>query len=611
MVDLFDDVKMDATAYFSVASVMFHFKRRNAAEATCDKALEVCNEPVQRIRILDLKAQIQLKRNKTDEAYQTINDCIALLDSDGVSADMKRWATITKARIEVEREESEAAALSYARARLMDPDNLTPGDVLEEELEIFENEQKARHIGTLKEWSGLERLTWMAWNYDDYGADRHAVLRDIAVETGEKEFVEEMYEEAIRYLDNVGSGAPLRCDLALFYVQVYEDIEKARKVLHEVLDSSSTGWAYAITEQIPEIILEKALNSQTDILSRLFKRSCNPVVKKQLLEEAKNLTTRPLALDVPPQSHTYLLQRQIMLARMYLKIGPAEEFQNTVQEIIDVCIEGLRDKVGWNDSSNLVSLASALMILGKAIPNGDKILRASEVLFSSKFSRLSPEVRDDDSEDGGDDGESAVVDGDDNNDENLGGDGDQDEGDDGNEDGDDGGDDDDDSDGEYGTDDDISSDEGEEEGNDDGSNNGDDGEDGTGGDDEGQGAADEGDLDIGRNVEVACNGRCNPATMFWGWEGRVAYECTTCFGGFLCEPCYEARQADNRGEVPLKGRQYCGRNHEYLKGPIEGWRGVKDGKLMIEGEEPVDFEEFLRQIKDELVKEAWETFWEG
>jgi hypothetical protein len=45
--------------------------------------------------------------------------------------------------------------------------------------------------------------------------------------------------------------------------------------------------------------------------------------------------------------------------------------------------------------------------------------------------------------------------------------------------------------------------------------------------------------------------------------------------------------------------------------PIEGWHGVKDGKVMMEGEEPLEFKELLRQIRDELCKRAWDEFWQG
>lgn len=307
MVGLFDDLEMDSTAYLSVAAVMLHYKRRMAAETTCQKALDLCKDPVHRVRVLQLMARIQLDQDKPDDAYQSITDCVALLDSEGVTAQTKRWATITKARVEVYRDDTETAAASFAKARLLDPTVLTPGNVLEEELDIFEKDQKSRHIETLKSWSPLERLTWMAWNYEDYGIDRHAILRDIAVETGEKEFVVGMYQESIGSLDNVHAGAPFRFDLAEVYIQVFEDLEKGRKMLDEVLDSSSTGWAYAVTNEMPEYILDEAINTQSDVLSRLFRQSRDPIVKKQLLEETASLGTRPLALDIPSQSQTNVI----------------------------------------------------------------------------------------------------------------------------------------------------------------------------------------------------------------------------------------------------------------------------------------------------------------
>ncbi|KAF7563389.1 hypothetical protein G7046_g719 [Stylonectria norvegica] len=587
---VFDDISMNATAYRAVASIFLKFKHRAPAEEMCKKAIETCDPSlhVESVKIFVLMAKIQLKRGRTTEACESITKCMEHVGQDGIPPALKREALITKARIEVKREDNDAAAISYAEARSADPATLTPGDVLEEEVDMFvDYDDKAFYINTLKSWTSLERLTWMAWKYEDLSGDRHAILRDIAAESGEKAFVIDAYKEAIGYLDNVNAGAPLRCDLAQVYLQVSEDLDKARQVLDEVLDSSSTGWPYAVTEELPDFILERAIDLQTDVLFRLFKKSRDPMVKKELLDAAKGVLTRPLALDVPPQSDTYLLQRRIIMARMYLKLGPASEFQATLGGVIDACIEALQDKVGWNDATNLVFLSAALTILSDAVPNGKKLKRVAHILSSARFSRLSPGVKQDDDdeeseESGSDDGSYSSSSSSSSSSE---GEGDEDE-----------------DNGSW-----------EDEGED-----GVDGVDGDDGDASGSGEEDsddpptnEGDLARAWDVEQYCDGQCNPATEFCWWGGKVAYDCITCFTGFLCESCYEKRQADNRGEEPLKVRQYCGRDHEYIKGPIEGWQGVKDGKVMLEGEDPVEFEELLRQIKEELCKAAWESFWEG
>jgi hypothetical protein len=62
---------------------------------------------------------------------------------------------------------------------------------------------------------------------------------------------------------------------------------------------------------------------------------------------------------------------------------------------------------------------------------------------------------------------------------------------------------------------------------------------------------------------------------------------------------------------PNERKQFCDGDHVYLKAPIEGWRGIKDGKLMIEGQDDVDFGDFLTNVRDVLCREAWDRFWAG
>ncbi|KAH7136344.1 hypothetical protein EDB81DRAFT_693393 [Dactylonectria macrodidyma] len=552
--DVLPNVKMGVNAYRAVAMLLLSQKHKKPAEATCKKAIELSEKPLDKVKSLELMTRIYLKKDDTENATTNILSCMENLDDATVPASLKRTVLLTKAKAETEADDFKAAAESYSRARAIDPANLISGKFLDEEISLFIDEEgKKGYIDVLKKWSPLERVNWMAWDYEDSSSDdRHAALRDAALESGETDFVLGIYEEAIRYLDNVNAAAPLRNDLARFHLEVTGDLEQARKVLDETLDSSSTGWPYAVTDEYPATTLETAIYAQTDVLNRLFLQSTDPVFKAELFEALKGLLNRPLALDVPPESDTYIFQRRIVMARMYLKMGPSAEFQSTLQGIINTCIQGLSDSVGWNDSYQLIFLAAALNILAGAVPDNAKLVKTARILISAQFSRLDPTSTRSDA----DDGDSAGS--------------------------------------EYS---------GSESGGDDSDSESSDGE-------EEEAPTDEGDLDDPYNVELSCRGNCNPNNYFSWWKGRVTYQCVTC-NAFLCEPCYERRQADNRGEEPIKGRQFCGRNHSYIKGPIEGWKGVKDGKVMLEGEEPVEFKEILRQIGNELCKEAWESFWRG
>ncbi|KAI1077824.1 hypothetical protein F5B20DRAFT_550495 [Whalleya microplaca] len=90
-------------------------------------------------------------------------------------------------------------------------------------------------------------------------------------------------------------------------------------------------------------------------------------------------------------------------------------------------------------------------------------------------------------------------------------------------------------------------------------------------------------------------------TCFWS---KPAYLCLVCVIGTVCSDCFDKREQAKHEEIPGKWYGYCGRRHKYLKGPIDGWQGVKDGMIRIQGEEPIKFQEWLTGLK-----EKWENAW--
>lgn len=545
--DLFEDIEMGASGYRAVSTVLLAANHYGPAETTCIKAIEKAEDPLEKVNSYAAMARILINGNP-EKAYKYANLCIENLEP-SMPPWIQRSSNVTKARIEVKLEKFEAAAQTYTQAKLVDPDGLTTGDVLDEEISMFSKDQERKgFMDILKKWSPLERLTWMAWEHEDLGDERHRVIRDAAIKAGETDFLIQVYEESIKYLDNVNAAAPLRCDLAVAHLEVHDDPAAARKVLDEVLDSGSAGWPYAVTDELPYMTLGKAVSLQSEMIYRLFRESRDPEVKRELLESLEGILMRPLSLDVPSYADTFSFLRLANMARMYLKMGPAREAHKNLQGVIDKCINALSDEVAWNDAFNLVFLAIALSVMAGAIKNGDKLTRMARILVSAQFSRLTPEPEDEDENDeSGNEPEESE--------ENV----------------------------EPATDD---SDEKELEV-----------------------PTNEGDLAEDFDGR-SCDGPCIPQKRFHWWGNRSAYQCLICFDGFLCEECYEKRQAANKGE-PLNCRHFCGQDHEYIKVPIEGWKGVKDGKVIIEGEEPVEFQELLRQIKDDLCKEAWDSFWYG
>ncbi|KAL0934771.1 NACHT and TPR domain-containing protein [Colletotrichum truncatum] len=540
---LFKDVQHGSKGYHSLASLLIYFEQVKPAEVTCQKAIDASQTALEKVESLQLMARVH-RRTNLQAAYEDILGCLELLEDEDVPTLLRRTVYVTKARIETELGKRDEAAASYAKARSVDPNGLATGDVLEEELQLFEKVPgKKVFMSTLKGWSALERLTWLCWQYDVQSHERVLLPLDVAVETGETAFIIEMYQESIKYLDNVNAAAPMRVDLAYFQIHVRGDLEAARKLLDEVLDSGSTGWPYAVTGESPDKTLSRAINIQSEVLYRLFQDSSDVKYKMELLASLEGLLTRNLPLDVPPISNTSLLYHHIIQARMYFKLGPTIKFQETLESVITASIDALNDEVSWNDWENLMRLATSLQILGGCIRNGNKLERMAQILLSAQFCHL----------------ESAT--------------GSQ-----------------------------------EEETKDEGGNDDKDNQGLNKRNEEGGKPINEGDLDD--NADQWCFGDCEPRVKFLWWGERTAYRCLVCFDCFLCEDCYHKRKASSNCAERKKATVLCAGDHEYIRGPIKGWKGVVGGKVLIEGEEAVEFSALLQQI-EEICKEAWESFWKN
>ncbi|RGP81412.1 nacht and tpr domain-containing [Fusarium longipes] len=547
---LFDDIPMDTSSYRAVAEVLLCYAKYEQASETCQKALDMSDDVLETLKSQALMAQIWATKDPT-KAYTYAMMSTESLNQNAISPKFKREAYSTRARIERELEKKDEAARSFAQARKSDLTELTPGFTLNEEISLFSSHQDShRVVETLKDWSPLERLTYMAHDYQDSGKLLHSRIRDAAWQTNEEQFVIDVYEDCIKHLNNVKAAAPLQCELALLHWQVRKDLDTARKILDQVLEGGSNLWAYAVTSASPYDILGRAVVYQSDIAWELFQESSDPDVKAELLDSIRTILTRPLALDVPPNTSNF--HRPLTLARMYFKMGPLVECQKILQDVVNSCHDHLNDTVDWNDSHNLVFLARVLYMLSKKVRDGGQLIRVARILLSAQLSCLDPKLSQE------------------------------------------------------------SDNESSEAGPDTPTNESDETEDSN----EAPAPAeeptdetlpDEGDL---RTDKLQCKGECNPSKEFGRWGNQVAYQCMVCFEGFLCQECHENRVAVSKDDS-LKLLVSCGKNHECLKMPIEGWHGVKDGNVLMEGEEPLDFKELLRQIRDEICKQVWEELWQG
>ncbi|KAL6901086.1 hypothetical protein GGI43DRAFT_367968 [Trichoderma evansii] len=574
---LFSDLEMDCTAYRALGELFFHYKLYKPAELMCNKAnisLHSGDNDTEKFKISILHCNVLLKLHQKDKAFETILECAKGIETVNVPTSLKRLALLAKASVETKLGMREAAAESYTQAKLIDPTGLSPGDSLVKELNLFEKaSDHAGYFRTLKSWSFNDRLTWMAWNYCNDGQERHIKLRALALKEGEAEFLIEVYKDAIQFLDRLNSGAPMRLELALTYFRAAGDLENSRKFLDEIFESTSNGWPYSITDEEPQTTLQRSVDTMSDVLYETFRGSRDPNVKAEALAALKGLMDRPLSLAVPIYNSIDLVHRRIIIASMCLKMGQGSEFQERLQSIFDDCFAGLSDKVSWNDGQNLEKLGHSLMVLSKAIPDGQDIRRYARIVISAIFSKITSPAEEEedesdsdsdagsdaDSEDGSSDDADVKIKGGMTAFEGISA---------------------------FETVDSLRS---------------------------GKPSAPENEGDLGNLFTVAssCDGGiCSPVAGYAWWGESVVHYCAECSTTLICEICYNARHHPEKVGSP-NVMHFCDKGHNYIRLPIEGWRGIKDGMMRVDGDEPVKFDDFLNHLQKDVCKDAWDRFWAG
>lgn len=571
-----EEIKPEAAGHRAVATILLKNGLKVPAETTCRQALELCTSTDEEwYRASCVLINILLERKKKKEAYQVSQTAVNELRTNEVPAPLRRNVHTTHAKVQRKLGLLGPALESYAQAKASDPDGITPGEDLVGELKVVDRkEDKTEYIQMLKGWSLLERITWLASEYLDEGEERHATFCDIASETGEKEFIVQFYEEATSFLDNIDAAPPLRLDLALVYLEVCRDPQKTLETLDQVFDGHATGYRYPVVGGSALWMIPRALDCMANVQVELFRRSRDPVYKGKRIASMASMMQRPFVLDVPRTSASFTSSQRIALAYMYMVMGPVSKFQEITQSLLDDCFVGLADSVGWNDSPYLWTLAKTLALMSRALRNDDKLRRYARIVGSAMFSQLTKDEKDA-SDKAGTDGLAA-------NGKENGTEGSKSEGD-------------------------------EKDSQDQTPNEGDEVEIDSSDDENKLGPMpdNEGDLIDNEEALYSCGGFCYPARKFQWWANRSAYLYVTHETGMICEECQAEYDAIQRGEKSFRGRYFWGIGHDKLKLPVEGWKGVKDGVLRIEGEEPIAVDAFFEKLRTEVCRDVWERLWAG
>ena len=98
-----------------------------------------------------------------------------------------------------------------------------------------------------------------------------------------------------------------------------------------------------------------------------------------------------------------------------------------------------------------------------------------------------------------------------------------------------------------------------------------------------------------------CDGEdCTKGFAYWV-KDEPLYLCIICADIDLCKDCHAKRMTANEKSTPKARVPYCGMNHDYVSGPIEGWGGIKGGIITILPEK-VEFKHWLKDVEEKWAE---------
>ncbi|KAL9093012.1 MAG: hypothetical protein Q9165_004150 [Trypethelium subeluteriae] len=580
-----DTAQSDVYFYYALAQVLSSYEQPYLKEALeeCNKSLTLVASDGMRFRVLVLKAGIC-----KDMAIQMDND-----DADtteyGDSEDLKsqarqylveafefRQTAFGEPLSEQERIELFHALFSLGTCQsYFDADksiaayenSVTYGPraaakvVLAAVTRVLQLNERYEELLTKVEEAPFEnQIDWLLYS------NHHDSLQKAAFRSGHEgmQRMVRIYQRMIDHFDRQDRAAGLRINLGNLQRRMLGNDVAAKKLYCEILDSPVCRTASG-NNSIDALVLARF--NFAELLYEEFAASADPARKTPLLNEMKQLPDKRLALALGLGDDEKSMT-SVILARMMRKMGPAEEYSKLMESIFAVCVNGLTDETTTNDFGSLRLLAKVLALAG--------LERDARIAFTAQFSVLEREEvheeADGEAEDVTDEIPEVVA----------------------------------------------RQEQGTATSETDGGQNSnamehgdDDGDTDAAAEEQAQEEAPEDTAETTEDLMDEPSRDCDGCGItFSAWNDGVTYLCAVCTFTELCQSCYERRI--NPAIIPFNrmGRSFCGENHEYIKGPIEDWKGIKDGVMTI-GEEKVLFKEWLGKLQEERWVQAWKDFWKG
>jgi hypothetical protein len=415
----------------------------------------------------------------------------------------------------------------------------------------------------------------------DVASDRTPVSARGSVVSDSLALMIRIYEEMIEYLERKNQSACLRYRLANAYREVIGDDLSSKDILDTLLNGDSC-FDPSIGTESEETLLGTRFDLALIIFEE-FQASTNPQQKVALLNELEDIPNRRLGRALG-RLEIFNSGTAIILGRMIRKVRSAEEYQTHMEKVFQTCVAALSDSVGWNDQSSIYILAKLLSCIPGLERDAQKAISAQVSHVDKDLAQFESEIEEPEEQElssaspqaatvtGGKSlGQEELIVG-------KGGD--------------------------------VSS---AKEQMSSPNLKADDLKDSptyvpNHNPNVLEESADEQDQDIMPWAALGCAG-CLRMAGSWAEMGSL-YVCLICPNCDLCQECYDKRQAMNRGDTSVSWRSFCGKDHEYLKAPMPGWKGVKDGVMRV-GEEREEFKVWLQGLKDKRWKDAWVEFWKG
>lgn len=406
------------------------------------------------------------------------------------------------------------------------------------------------------------------------------VCMEAAKRTNQGQYILDLHEAARNGCDSWFSDpSPMKARVqqqaAAFAREALGDYELAKSMHRQVIDNPQT----------PSWYVFESCNRLAELLLEDFRHSRDPLVKQNALEETRKQLDK-VAEVLPDDFDADESHLTLVIALMVRRFGPSLEYANRLQAAFNNCMKNLQDDTGANDFEAFRRLARVF----SCVPGFE---RDAQIALTAQFYIVDDEVHRKDSE-------ALAVAQDDTGQAS-----------------------------EHGQEEKVEPLNGAKEAEvvNDGPNalesidgNGDT----PNGLSEGAQKITNGEIPnnvIKQSEEEAVNEMdeglvggenncfsCNDCTEnIYSWSTGAGYLCAYCIDCDFCEKCYKKKIAREKGELEPDWRILCPPGHRHIKAPIEGWRGVKDGKFRI-GKEEIPFKSWLAQLEVRWSK-YWAEYW--